>query len=259
MDSGYTETDHGPSLEVKIEPSYGIFYGTISGRNIDYGDPEPKFLTKFAIGATPEFGNLSVDFNLERRIKWDKPSADRWLPYVTGEYKFNDSFKAALGAGYYEYDDRDQVDFWEFYAAGKYTHSSGASFLGEFTWEPDSDGVGNYYYAVYGTLKVPFKEKFEAVGKVGLEAYEYDTPTGPKDDNFLPTYVWWEVGLNYAFNDHIEFGVAYHGSNLSNSIVNPGSSLKKQSTECSLQAYTDCEHAVFAKLKLTGNLSDLKN
>jgi hypothetical protein len=250
MDSGYTNSDHNPSVLVSIDPSYGIFYGKVSAQNIDYGTPEPKLVTKFAVGATPEFGKLSVDFNLERRIKWDDPSADRWLPYVTGTYTFSDSFSASLGSGYYAFDQKDQVDYWELYVAGTYTHSSGASFLGEFYWEPDSDGAGNAYYGVYGTLTVPFKEKFEAIGKIGLERYQDEVNT--------PTYLWWELGLNYTFNEHIKFGVAYHGNDLSNSIVNPNDPPEVQFSKCSLQAYTDCGDAVFAKLTLTGNASDLR-
>jgi opacity protein-like surface antigen len=237
MDSGYTNSDHNPSVLVSIDPSIGIFYSKLSARTIDYGDPEPKLETKFAIGATPEFDKLSVDFNLEYRIKWDDPSAERLVPYVTATYAFSDSFSASLAAGYYEYLQKGEVDFWELYATASYTHASGASFLGEFTWEPDSDGAGNAYYGVYGTLTVPFHEKFEAVGKIGLEGYDDEVNT--------PTYVWWETGLNYALNDHVKLGVAYHGSDLS-------------TAACDLQGYTDCDHVVFAKLTLTGNASDLK-
>jgi opacity protein-like surface antigen len=255
MDTGYTNSDHNPSVLVSIDPSIGIFYSKLSTRTIDYGVtdptlPDPKLETKFAIGATPEFDKLSVDFNLEYRIKWDDPAAERLLPYVTGTYTFNDSFSASLAAGYYEYLQKGEVDFWELYSTVTYTHPSGASFFGEFTWEPDSDGAGNYYYDLIGTLTVPFHEKFEAYGKLGYEGYE--------DKASTPPYLWWELGLNYAFNDHIKFGVAYHGNDLSNSIVNPNDPLNEQYTKCSLQAYTDCADAVFAKLTLSGNLSDLK-
>ncbi|MFN0193592.1 MAG: hypothetical protein ACKVP5_16735 [Aestuariivirga sp.] len=238
MDSGYTNSDHDPSVLVAIKPSYGIFDGKLSVQTIDYGLPEPKLETKFAIGATPEFGNLAVNFNLERRIKWDDQTEARWLPYVTGTYTFNDSFSASLGLGYYAYDDVSQADFWELYADATYLHESGISLFGEFYWEPDSDDAGNAYYAVYGTLSVPFKEKFEAIGKIGFEGYE--------DEINTPSYLWWETGLYYAFNDHIKVGVAYHGSDLSDA-------------DCALQAYTDCDHVVFGKLTLTGNASDLKN
>src|SRR6185436_20995191 len=110
MDSGLTNSDHNPSGGITISPSYGIFYGKIYAATIDYGTPEPKIESKFAIGATPVFGDFSVDLNLERRIKIEDPSEDRWLPYVTGTYTFNDNFNASLGAGYYAYDDSATAD-----------------------------------------------------------------------------------------------------------------------------------------------------
>ena len=236
MDSGLTNSDHNPSGSITLSPSYGIFYGTIYGATIDYGLPEPKIESKFAIGATPVFGDLSVDFNLARRIKFDDPSYDRWLPYVTGTYTFNDNFNASIGGGYYLYDDSATPDFWELYLGSTMTLDNGIYFTSEFYWEPDSDGANNAYYESIGTLGVPFMEKFEAIGKIGYEGYEDEVST--------PPYLWYEARLNYNMNDHVTFGVAYHGNDLS-------------STDCPLQAYTDCDESVFATLTLKGNLSDL--
>lgn len=235
MDSGLTNSDHDPSGSITLSPSYGIFYGTIYAANIDYGLPEPKVESKVTIGATPEFGPLAVDFNLARRIKFDDPTADRWLPYVTGTYTFNDNFNTSLGVGYYAYDDSSLADFWEFYAGSTVTLDSGAYFTSEFYWEPDSDDASNAYHEIIGTVGVPFLEKFEVIGKVGYEGYE---------DNSYASYVWYEARLNYSFNDHVTVGVAYHGNDLS-------------STDCPSQAYTDCDESVFATLTLKGNLSDL--
>ena len=236
MDTGVTNSDHDPSGGITISPSYGIFYGTIYAATIDYGTPEPKIETKFAIGATPVFGDISVDFNLARRIKFDDPSADRWLPYVTGTYTFNDNFNASFGVGYYAYDDAATEDFWELYVGSTATLDSGAYFTTEFYWEPDSDGFNNEYIEAIGTLGIPFLEKFEAIGKVGYEYYE---------DESYASYLWYEARLNYAFNDHVKVGVAYHGNDL------------KSGDECISQAYTDCDDSIFATLTLSGNLSDL--
>ena len=236
MDTGVTNSDHNPSGGITISPSYGIFYGTIYAATIDYGTPEPKIETKFAVGATPVFGDFSVDFNLARRIKFDDPSADRWLPYVTGTYTFNDNFNASLGVGYYAYDDSATEDFWELYIGSTLTLDSGAYLTTEFYWEPDSDGFDNEYIEPIATLGIPFFEKFEAIGKVGYEYYEDET---------YASYLWYEARLNYSFNDHVKVGVAYHGNDL------------KSGAECVSQAYTDCDDSIFATLTLSGNLSDL--
>ena len=236
MDTGITNSDHNPSGSFTITPSYGIFYGTIYAANIDYGTPEPKIESKFAVGATPVFGNFSVDFNLARRIKFDDPTADRWLPYVTGTYTFNDNFNVSIGGGDYLYDDPATPDYWELYLGSTATLDSGAYFTSEFYWEPDSDGANNAYYEAIGTLGVPFLEKFEAIGKIGYEGYEDAVST--------PPYLWYEAKLNYNLNDHVAFGVAYHGNDLS--VV-----------DCPSQAYTDCDESIFATLTLKGNLSDL--
>ncbi len=237
MDSGLTNSDHKPSVSLTLSPSYGIFYGTIYGANIDYGVPDPKLETKFAVGATPVFGPLAVDFNLARRIKFDDPTADRWLPYVTGTYTFNDNFNVSLGAGDYLYDDPSKVDYYEIYAGATVTLTQGATFVAEYYLEPDSDGANNSYQEFIGTVTVPFAEKFEASAKLGYEAYE--------DDISTPSYAWYELGAKYKFNDHVAVGVAYHGNNLS-------------STDCPSQAYTDCDSSVFATLTVKGNLSDIK-
>ncbi len=235
MDTGLTNSDHDPSGSITLSPSYGIFYGEIYAATIDYGAPEPKIESKFAIGATPEFGNLAVDLNLARRIKFDDPSADRWLPYLTATYTVNDSFNASFGTGYYLYDDSDTADFWELYLGFTATHASGASLTGEYYWEPDSDGANNQYYELIGTASMPFMEKWEAVGKIGYEGYE--------DKLNLASYVWYEARINYSVNDHIVVSAAYHGNDMS-------------TAECATQAYTDCGDAVFATLTLKGNLSD---
>ena len=234
MDTGITNSDHNPSGSITLSPSYGIFYGTICAATIDYGASEPKIESKFAIGAIPVFGNFSVDFNLARRIKFDDPSVDRWLPYVTGTHTAIDNFNASLGVGYYDFD--EAVDFWEFYAGSTVTMDSCAYFTSEFYWEPDSDGANNAYYEAIGTIGVPFLEIFETIDKVGYEGYEN------KD---YASYLWYEARLDYAFNDHVKVGVAYHGNDL------------KPGAECDSQKWSDCDDSIFATLTLNGNLSDL--
>lgn len=236
MDTGVTNSDHKPSGGITISPSYGIFYGSIYAATIDYGTPEPKIESTFTVGATPVFGDISVDFNVARRIKFDDPSADRWLPYLTGTYTFNDNFNASVGVGYYAYDDSATEDFWELYIGSTLTLDSGAYLTTEFYWEPDSDGLNNEYIEPIATLGIPFLEKFEAIGKVGYEYYE---------DESYASYLWYEARLNYAFNDHIKVGVAYHGNDLGSG------------ADCVTQAYTDCDDSVFATVTLSGNLSDL--
>ncbi len=236
MDTGLTNSDHEASFSLKLTPSYGIFYGEIYGATIDYGAPEPRAETKFAIGATPVFGNLSIDFNLARRIKLDDPSADRWLPYVTATYAFSDAFSTSAGVGYYLYDDPGTADFWELYLGATYTHESGAWASAEYYWEPDSDGANNAYYEVVGTVSVPFAEKFEALGKVGYEGYE---------DAAYASYLWYEARLNYNINSHVMLSAVYHGNDLSDG-------------GCATQAYTDCDASLFAAITIKGALSDLQ-
>jgi hypothetical protein len=93
MDTGLTYTDHNPNYAITFTPSYGIYYATLFAENVDYGpDSTTDGIVKLSAGATPVFGNLSVDFNLQRR--WKPGEADhastRWLPFVTATYTFND-------------------------------------------------------------------------------------------------------------------------------------------------------------------------
>ncbi len=98
MDSGLTESDHHPSVEGRIALSYGIFYASVAGYTLDYGTDDPWASVTYTAGITPSFGDLSFDINLARRIKYDDPSSDRWLPYATGTYTFSDELQASLGA-----------------------------------------------------------------------------------------------------------------------------------------------------------------
>jgi hypothetical protein len=58
-------------------------------------------------------------------------------------------------------------------------------------------------------------------------------------------HLWYEARLNCTFNDHANFGVAYHGNDLSSG------------PDCVTQAWMDCGDSKFAPLTLSGNLSDL--
>ncbi len=207
MDSGFTNSRHKPSGGLTITPSFGIFYGEFSTTTIDYGAPKPWAEASFALGMAPELDAWSFDFNIKRDMKLGDPSAERWVPYATATYTFSDAFSASLGAGYYLYDDPATADVFELYAASTYTHESGAYFTGEAYWNPDSDGAGNDYYALYGTLGVPIFTSLEAVGKIGFEGYQ--------DEISTPSYLWYEASLSYAINDHFSIAGGYHGNNLS--------------------------------------------
>ena len=130
---------------------------------------------------------------------------DRWLPYVTGTYTFNDNFNASLGVGYYAYDDSATEDFWELYAGSTVTLDSGAYFTGILLGARLRRMQQRIYEAI-GTLGIPFLEKFEAIGKVGYEIMKM---------THYASYLWYEARLNYSFNDHVKVGVAYHGNDLS--------------------------------------------
>lgn len=237
MDSGLTESDHHPSLETRITASYDLFYASVEGYTLDYGTDDPWASVTYTVGVTPSFGDLSLDVSLARRIKYDDPSSDRWLPYVTGTYTFDERFQASLGAGYYAHDDVDCTDFAEIYAAATYTHESGAFVTGEAYFEPRTNDDGDDYYGFYGTVGVPVPrmEALTANAELGYEWYQ--------NDPSIASYTWWDVNLTYAFNDNVSVVVGYQDNDLS-------------AAGCSSQAYTDCDGAVYAKLMLSTKLSD---
>lgn len=234
MDSGLTNSDHHPSAGTTVTVNYGVAYAIFDGATIDYGSRRPKAETYFTLGATPVFGDLAVDVNLERQVLVDDPSQDRWKPYVTATWTASEVLSASLGAGYFAYDDPDAADYAEFYAAATYTFAAGPSLTGEVYWEPNADGGGNDYYGVYGTLELPVIEALTFTGEVGVEAYE---------DRATPTYLWWEAALTYRVNDAVGVTVGYQGNDLSGA-------------DCPAQAYTDCDGVVFARVSLTTALSD---
>jgi hypothetical protein len=239
MDTGLTYTDHKPNFEISLTPSYGIYYATLFAENVDYGpDNETDGLVKLSAGATPEFGNLAVDFNLQRR--WKPGEADhassRWLPYVTATYTFNDQLNTSYGVGYYAYDRSDlSKSFWELYTAVDATPFEGLTLHAEASYDPNSDFDHTDYLEIIGSATITLPHNFELVGKIGYEDYLQKQ---------LPSYTWAEAQINYNFNDHMTFGVRAHGNSLS-------------SVQCPDQAYTDCDNSVFATLILRGKLSDL--
>lgn len=239
MDTGLTYTDHKPNYEITFTPSYGIYYATLFAENVDYGpDSTTDGIVKLSAGATPVFGNLSVDFNLQRR--WKPGEADhastRWLPFVTATYTFNEQLNASYGIGYYAYDHASlSKSFWELYSAVDATPVDGLALHAEASYDPDSDFDHTDTLELIGSATVTLPHGFEVVGKIGYEDYLQKQ---------LPSYTWAEAQINYNFNDHMTFGVKAHGNNLN-------------SVQCPDQAYTDCDNSVFATLTLRGKLSEL--
>jgi hypothetical protein len=234
-DSGLTYTDHNPALIVSVSPSYDIFYGTLWATNLDYDLPEPRTEIKASIGATPSFGDLSVDFSLERRIKLNDEYDDRWLPYVTATYAWSESFSTSLGAGYYIYD--HSPDFVELYGAADLLVIEDVALHGEVSYEPDYDGENHEYFELIGSINVTLPHDFEALAKLAWEGYP--------DKDGAASYFWYELGLKYNVNDHVQLGLSYIGNDLDNG------------PDCLSQAYTDCGDRIVGSLTLKGNLSDL--
>ena len=244
MRYGYTYTNHLPAVSISITPSYGIYYGSLYAERVNYGAADPRWAeVKGAIGMTPVFGPLSIDFNLQRR---DKPgsvngASARWLPYVTATYAFNDNFSTSLGAGYYAYDDASLTkSYWELFAAVDATPVAGLKLHGEASYDPQSNfsavGVNSDYLELIASATVSLPKNFEIYGKIGYENYI--------NQSLLP-YTWYEAGINYNLNDHVTIGLKGHANNMD------------QVTCAGGQAWTDCSNAVFATLTLRGKASDL--
>jgi hypothetical protein len=244
MAYGYTYTDHTAAASISITPSYGIFYGNLFLERVNYGPTDPTWGNlKMSVGATPTFGDLSVDFNLQRRIKPGEAdgASNRWLPYVTGSYKFSDQLSASLGAGYYAFDDAALVkSYFELFGAIDLTPMDGLKLHAEGSYDPKSNFsdalVDSDYLEFIGSATVTLPANFEIYGKIGYENYI--------NQDLLP-YTWYEAGINYNWNDHVTVGLKGHTSSMSNPDCAGG------------QAYTDCNSAVFASLTLRGKVSDL--
>jgi hypothetical protein len=240
MDTGLTYTDHKPAVSISITPSYGIFYATLFGERIDYGAGDPRWATvKGSIGATPVFGPLSVDFNLQRRGKLGAidESATRWLPYVTATYTVNEQLSGSLGAGYYAYDDASLTkSYWELYGAIDATPVDGLKLHAEASYDPKSDLGDNDYLELIGSATITLPKNFEVYGKIGYEDYIQGQ---------LATYTWYEAGINYNVNEHVVLGLKGQANNLA------------AGADCDGQKWTDCNNAVFATITLNGKASDL--
>jgi hypothetical protein len=247
MELGLTETDHNPWGQISVSPSYGIFNANVTFENKDFGpDYNVDSQLKASVGITPTFGDLELDFNLQRRIRFDDSSFDRWLPFVTATYTFSEQLSAELGGGYYAFDDSSVKDFWELYAAVDVTPNDMLTLHAEMTYDfnANDDGTGtNYldYLEVIGSATIQLPKNFSFTGKLGYEDY-MSNPT-------LASYVWYDIGLDYAFNDHVTFGVHYQDNDLDkDDPIGP----------CGNQAFTDCNGRIYAQLTLTGKLSDVK-
>ena len=241
---GIPYTDDKLNGSIFINPTYDIYYGSFYLEGVDFGPGNPtKAEYKAAIGATPVFGNLAVDFNLQRRGRVDAPTnaANRWLPYVTGTYTFSDQVSTSLGVGYYAYDNKALAkSFWEIYGAVDLTPVDILTLHGEASYEPNSNysdvTVNSDYVELIGSATITLPKGFEVYGKVGYEGYIKQT---------LPSYTWVEAGVNYSFNDHVIVGVKGHANSLN-------------SVDCPAQAFTTCDSSVFATLTLRGKASDVR-
>lgn len=241
---GIPYTDDKINGSISITPTYDIYYGSFILEGVNYGPANPTTAEyRAAIGATPVFGNLAVDFNLQRRARLNAPTdaASRWLPYITGTYTFGDQISTSLGVGYYAYDNSSLAkSFWELYGAVDLKPAEFLKLHGEASYEPQSNYsnvlVDSDYLELVGSATLTLPHGFEVYGKVGYEDYISQT---------LPSYTWYEAGVNYSLNDHVIVGLKGHANSLS-------------AVDCPTQAFTTCDSSIFATLTLLGKASDLR-
>lgn len=259
MAYGITNTDHGFYGSININPTYDIYYANIFLENLKYTNVTDASLVtsqlKLQVGLTPTFGPLSIDLNVQRRMKLS--SVDRYVtvPFATATYKFNDQLSASLGAGYYIYDTNNfYPNTPEVYGALDVTPVSWLALHGEATYDfvgqysafavgfpgsvPAGTGTNPYLEAV-GSVTVTLPHDISVSGKLGFEGYNGNA--------VLPDYTWFDVGADYALNSHISLGLHYQGS-----------SLGTGSVACGAQAWNlDCDSRILASLTLKGKASDL--
>jgi opacity protein-like surface antigen len=248
---GYTLTDHQPHGLISITPSYGILYGNLTFDNQRYTlvSDDVRSQLKLVAGITPSSGDLSFDINVARRWLFDFDPYNRTVPYITGTYKFSDKLSASLGGGYYFYD-RPDVSYqntWELFGSVDWAPIDLISLHGETAYDdrfyPNSEKP---YWELIGAATLHLPRDVSLTGKVGFEDYFAEQGNG----EFAPSYFWYDVGLDYAFNDHISGGIHYQANDLG-SDVSPGS-------DCYFQGYSDCDGRVFATLTFNGKLSDAR-
>lgn len=234
FDDGVTQTDHKPVIQPKMAASWGLFYASVWGSNVDYGTPDPDATLEFVAGLTPSWGDWSFDISLTREVYVDEPAYDDTYVFGTATYDFGRGFSADIGYGYYWYD--AAADFHEIYAAVDYAFENGTAVHLEATRDFDIDDEGNGYLQVQAGATLPLPQGFEAAGTLGWEHYDGESGT--------PSYLWWEIGLSYALNDWSRLAVTWHGNDLSDG-------------ECPGITDTDCDQRVVASLTVSRSVSDL--
>ncbi len=258
MSYGVTNTDHGPYGSININPTYGIFYGNLFAERLKYTNSfdagQIDSQVKFQLGMALSFGPLSLDLNVQRKLKLTSSSRYVTVPFVTATYAFNEQLSTSLGVGYYFYDQQDAyANTPELYGALDVKPADWLSLHGEATYDfvglynafppvPVPSAVGNTpYLEVVGSVAVSLPKNFTVTAKLGFENFF--------NNAVWPDYKWYDVGLDYAMNNNVTLGLHYQGNDLSTGSVN-----------CSAQSWNlDCDSRIIASLTLRAKASELRN
>lgn len=232
-DNGITQTDHKPAVQPTLSFSYGSFYGSVYGSNVDYGTPDPDLELEFQAGVAPTVGSWTFDLSVTR---YDYPNASEFnYTYVFGQASYDFGNGLVLGAGYAYYWYDESTDLNELYAEADYTFENEVSLHAEATYDIDFDAEGSEYLELIGGVSVPLPKGFTASANIGLEHFLQGE---------TPSYVWFDVGASYAVTDWASVDLRYYGNGLSEE-------------DCTFFSTTDCDHRVVASLTLTQSLSAL--
>jgi len=249
MTYGLTNTDRQPYGMISLKPTYGIFYGTFSAERLNYPTyPDVNSGLKFGVGITPSIGDkLSFDINVQRQYKPANSGFARTVPYATGTYAFSDAFSASLGLGYYLYDEPTLYpNTGELYASVDLTPIDWLALHSEtsydFTGYYNTGGPGptTPYLEAIASATVTLPKGFSVTGKLAYEDY--------MSNPGLPSYTWYDIGVDWAANDHISLGLHYQGNDLGTGSAN-----------CTAQSWNgECDARFMASVTINGKLSDLK-
>jgi hypothetical protein len=231
--SGLTQSDNQAVLQPQLELFYGAFYASAWASNVDYGKGETADAElEFIAGVAPTVGAWTFDLSVTSYQYPGDAESSYTYGFGSATYAFDSGLSLGAGYAYYWYD--EGADYSELYAAIDYAFASGLSLHGETSYDIDYDGAGNDYVAVEGGVVVPLPLGLEASANLGYEGY--------LDDPATPSYLWYDAGITYAFNDWASLDVRYYGNDLSDS-------------GCAVYTATNCTGRVVAALTVSESLS----
>jgi uncharacterized protein (TIGR02001 family) len=182
-----SNTDQRPAVQPEFDLTYGMFYATIWGSNVDFGAVDGH-----------DIGTVELDYYAGIAPKWKDVTFNLEALY----YTYPGACEGKCGL--------NELDYFEASSGATWAVNSQLSLGVHDWWSPNTFGQLGNSNAVEGAIGYAISGKL----------FNFFTPSvssviGYQWEETLPSYTYWNAGVTLGFMDHWSADVRYYDTNLS--------------------------------------------